>query len=403
MDNKSHRQLINAAYSVLLEDKHTGEKKRGEIKVGYYQTSFFHMCPGAIAAFPDIEEEIGGGPAATLAAMADQIFEIESEVKENGPSRENTEKAEELFNELMAAGNKMGVTDKLDYMEGHMEIIKGEEEDDNNDGVPDDKDDDQGQVDSPIDTLLMSSNNGFNESYIMERQRYIQSVLIGEKLDPVGREDGDIDNDGDEDETDSYLMNRRKAIGKAIKKKKKLLNPVKEDMHRHPFDAESGPGEFDLASVHDHIEDHGGIPITPDNIEKHDIHFMDNKFDDRQEIFVDAGKGPLKGTATQMHVFRTPSGQEIHGMFPQPRQIGGSAYEQHPQFPGRRVYTSGIGDVIDRHDIPERKMFENYLPKTRSRGHSRREITEATVSRIDEIKKRNSSFSGGHPGIGRVR
>ena len=38
------------------------------------------------------------------------------------------------------------------------------------------------------------------------------------KLDPVGKEDGDIDNDGDEDKSDKYLMNRRKAISKAIKK-----------------------------------------------------------------------------------------------------------------------------------------------------------------------------------------
>lgn len=37
-------------------------------------------------------------------------------------------------------------------------------------------------------------------------------------LDPVGNEDGDIDNDGDEDATDKYLMNRRKAIGKAMNK-----------------------------------------------------------------------------------------------------------------------------------------------------------------------------------------
>jgi hypothetical protein len=39
-----------------------------------------------------------------------------------------------------------------------------------------------------------------------------------EKLDPVGKEDGDIDNDGDEDDTDSYLLNRRKKIGQAMKK-----------------------------------------------------------------------------------------------------------------------------------------------------------------------------------------
>lgn len=36
-------------------------------------------------------------------------------------------------------------------------------------------------------------------------------------LDPVGKEDEDIDNDGDKDKSDEYLHNRRKAIGKAIK------------------------------------------------------------------------------------------------------------------------------------------------------------------------------------------
>jgi hypothetical protein len=37
-----------------------------------------------------------------------------------------------------------------------------------------------------------------------------------EALDPVGKEDSDIDNDGDSDKSDKYLHNRRKAIGKAI-------------------------------------------------------------------------------------------------------------------------------------------------------------------------------------------
>ena len=44
--------------------------------------------------------------------------------------------------------------------------------------------------------------------------------VVHEKLDPVGQEDGDINNDGKKDGTDKYLMNRRKAIGKAIAKKR---------------------------------------------------------------------------------------------------------------------------------------------------------------------------------------
>ena len=39
-----------------------------------------------------------------------------------------------------------------------------------------------------------------------------------EKLDPVGKADDDIDNDGDVDSSDEYLKNRRKAISKAMKK-----------------------------------------------------------------------------------------------------------------------------------------------------------------------------------------
>jgi hypothetical protein len=42
------------------------------------------------------------------------------------------------------------------------------------------------------------------------------------KLDSVGKEDDDVDNDGDSDKSDSYLKNRRKAIGKAIKEDEQL-------------------------------------------------------------------------------------------------------------------------------------------------------------------------------------
>jgi len=43
---------------------------------------------------------------------------------------------------------------------------------------------------------------------------------LGEAMDPVGKEDGDIDNDGDKDDSDEYLAKRRKAIAKAMAARK---------------------------------------------------------------------------------------------------------------------------------------------------------------------------------------
>ena len=48
-----------------------------------------------------------------------------------------------------------------------------------------------------------------------------EEELTEKKLDPVGKEDKDIDNDGDHDKSDKYLLARRKKVSKIIAMKKK--------------------------------------------------------------------------------------------------------------------------------------------------------------------------------------
>ena len=52
---------------------------------------------------------------------------------------------------------------------------------------------------------------------------------VEEALDPVGKEDEDINNDGKKDGTDKYLKNRRKAIGKAIAAKEEVEQVAEAD------------------------------------------------------------------------------------------------------------------------------------------------------------------------------
>jgi hypothetical protein len=62
----------------------------------------------------------------------------------------------------------------------------------------------------------------YGEPYEGERKKGSQTarVTAGKGLDPVGKEDSDVNNDGKVNKTDNYLMKRRGAIGNAIATRK---------------------------------------------------------------------------------------------------------------------------------------------------------------------------------------
>jgi len=60
---------------------------------------------------------------------------------------------------------------------------------------------------------------------INEIERHFKA-LNEAKLDPVGKEDDDIDNDGDVDSSDEYLKKRRKAVSKAVKNEEDELDEM---------------------------------------------------------------------------------------------------------------------------------------------------------------------------------
>ena len=54
---------------------------------------------------------------------------------------------------------------------------------------------------------------------IMKSWKEFNQNLEEKKLDPVGREDSDVDNDGDVDSSDKYLMKAAKRLVKQSVKK----------------------------------------------------------------------------------------------------------------------------------------------------------------------------------------
>jgi len=84
-----------------------------------------------------------------------------------------------------------------------------------------------------------------------------------EKLDAVGQEDGDVDNDGDKDSSDKYLQARRDTIGKAMKSEgsgedheASMANSTLDSIIKHATELKGkiGMEEKDIpAWIQDHI------------------------------------------------------------------------------------------------------------------------------------------------------
>jgi hypothetical protein len=70
----------------------------------------------------------------------------------------------------------------------------------------------------------MSFKEKINESIEEKIYESLFNLQEKKKLDPVGKADADIDNDGDVDDSDEYLHNRRKAIKKAMAKEETDLD-----------------------------------------------------------------------------------------------------------------------------------------------------------------------------------
>ena len=73
------------------------------------------------------------------------------------------------------------------------------------------------QVEAFMEATLAAVTEGA-DTFVFEGKHYkAKSKAEAKKLDPVGKADADIDNDGDVDSSDDYLKNRRKAIKKSMK------------------------------------------------------------------------------------------------------------------------------------------------------------------------------------------
>jgi len=84
-----------------------------------------------------------------------------------------------------------------------------------------------------------------NLSEQLEAQiRFLEEMIKKKKLDKVGKEDKDINNDGKVNKSDKYLANRRKKIAMAMKNKK-IVKEATSTQVEGDYEGEMARGELE--------------------------------------------------------------------------------------------------------------------------------------------------------------
>jgi len=149
-------------------------------------------------------------------------------------------------------------------------------------------------------------------------------VKAGKGLDPVGKEDDDINNDGKVNKTDSYLKNRRKTIGNAIAKEEviyekeengdKKIDVMKKGKNAvkiNPSLGESIRAELDLLKAQRIAEQDASMKQQDDEKKKEQLADKQAKKDKMMRMRILRNKMLATRAGTEVNASHQPEGDTI--------------------------------------------------------------------------------------------
>ena len=166
-----------------------------------------------------------GKPSGAMAAFGKAPRKQKGAMAYDGPNKERSEAADRVIAKTKAKRKKMKEGVKYDqnmpYVAGQTNKRREEKPltPEQRRMIPEIKAPRNSELEERIGKIEDKTMSPV-EKFMRKPKPVYAAAMQKEAMDAVGKEDKDIDNDGDHDKTDKYLLNRRKAVSKAIAKKR---------------------------------------------------------------------------------------------------------------------------------------------------------------------------------------
>ena len=190
----------------------------------------------------------------------------------------------------------------------------------------------------------------------------------GKGLDPVGKEDGDIDNDGDKDKSDKYLLNRRQARGAAIAKRRGVAEEFLGEVNTEKENPDANGEEIDVMKGSNTVKINPEVPGSGRNMSMR-----------LQVAHYDMQGKPL--SESEMKLGRML--QEKAESEQQQKLFGLALSVKRGQTP-RSEASAEVLKIVDT--MSEKKIRD--FAKTKHEGLPKKKVTEETVAQADKKAKK---------------
>tara|TARA_R100001126_G_C4880814_1_gene178993 strand:- start:30 stop:662 length:633 start_codon:yes stop_codon:yes gene_type:complete len=197
-----------------------------------------------------------------------------------------------------------------------------------------------------------------------EIEKHFKSLINEAKLDPVGKEDDDINNDGKVDDTDSYLKKRRDVVTKAVKNEEEELDEMNVTGN---LDGGEGPPRTPYAFGKEEDEKKSAEKLGMKKVPKTNKYFK-----------------PMEGKSAYKKMM-----SEMHGLV---NEVSYRDYKKDPTSTPQQKVNRGINEVNKMLGEME-KIVQNNLRLKTEMGVDSSHFWKSTGRRFAKINERMTRIS----------
>ena len=238
----------------------------------------------------------------------------------------------------------------------------------------------------------------------------IAKSIQKEAMDPVGKHDADIDNDGDVDKSDKYLIARRKAIGKALRKeeteeldeisKKTLGSYVTKasyDAAKHAarYGSSSKPGSF--VKAHQRL---AGIKKASDKLAKEEAEQIDELSPNTLHSYIKKAAGNMAGNAA---VAAAQASSSMKKSSPDVKRNIANRMKGITGASGRLADKANMAEEVEELDEISRDLARRYIRKVADKTNTGELSTTQVMKRKPGVTLAGKKAYPGVAGEPRVR